>query len=640
MAKIQRKVHDSNIVLYNHQKEAMRALDKADAGGKFSGIVVLPTGGGKTITASYWLTKNAIDKHAKVLWIAHRKQLLEQAYAAFERCATQDLLPGVAEYNMRIVSGEHDETTLISAEDDVLIVMRNSLQNDPTVLGKWLWNYSGIVYLVIDECHHAAAATYQKVYNYLLQWVAAKDGRDLKTIGLTATPYRTVESETWLLEKVFKDNILYKTDLQELIQKRILAKPILEEVYTNSSMGGELTEKEIKEINENDMIPELFAEEIAVNAKRNQIMVQTYYDYRKKYGKTIVFALNRAQAVDLSRRFANKGIKAEVVISKGYNTQITLEDEDNAKKIELFKNGPLDVLINVMILTEGTDLPKTHTVFLARPTTSKILMTQMIGRALRGEAAGGTKEAYVVSFVDDWLDKINWVSPSQLEEFSQAGIPVSNRIYNEVQEKITIREDAIQAAVDKSMAFLGDTSYQVKEIDASNVDTDLRKKENAQLFFTELVNTYPHFQYNEKSNEIVSDDGLLIVSIDEDDGEPIVYLKEENDLVMQTVPNIYEYLTNYFFKQETTEKSVPAVKNVHQKIRKNEVKYDSKMGDVLKFCLDKDAISVSLLQRKFGMGYARAGRIIDDLEELGIVEKHTGSKPRKINHTELMKVIS
>lgn len=119
MAKIQRKVHDSNIVLYNHQKEAMRALDKADVGGKFSGIIVLPTGGGKTITASYWLTKNAIDKHAKVLWIAHRKQLLEQAYSAFEKCATQDLLTDAAEYSMRIVSGEHDEPSQVSSKDDM-----------------------------------------------------------------------------------------------------------------------------------------------------------------------------------------------------------------------------------------------------------------------------------------------------------------------------------------------------------------------------------------------------------------------------------------------------------------------------------------------------------------------------------------
>lgn len=85
MARIQRKAHDSSVVLYNHQKEAMCALNKANIGGEFSGIIVLPTGGGKTITASYWLTKNAINRHAKIIWVAHRKQLLEQAYGCLKR---------------------------------------------------------------------------------------------------------------------------------------------------------------------------------------------------------------------------------------------------------------------------------------------------------------------------------------------------------------------------------------------------------------------------------------------------------------------------------------------------------------------------------------------------------------------------
>lgn len=107
----------------------------------------------------------------------------------------------------------------------------------------------------------------------------------------------------------------------------------------------------------------------------------------------------------------------------------------------------------------------------------------------------------------------------------------------------------------------------------------------------------------------------------------------------QTVPNIYEYLTNYFFKRETTENSVQVNNNAYKEIRENEIKYDKKMEDVLKFCMNRDTVSVSLLQRKFGMGYARAGRIVDDLERLGIVEKFAGSKPRKINHTELEKVI-
>ena len=97
-------------------------------------------------------------------------------------------------------------------------------------------------------------------------------------------------------------------------------------------------------------------------------------------------------------------------------TGITVSNEDNERKIEQYRNGEIQVLINVNILTEGTDIPKTHTVFLTRPTVSRTLMTQMVGRALRGLKAGGTKEAYIVTFIDNWNDKIAWVNPESLTD--------------------------------------------------------------------------------------------------------------------------------------------------------------------------------------------------------------------------------
>ena len=66
---------------YEHQKMAMQALDKMNQEAAFSTLVVIPTGGGKTYTASMWLLKNAIDKKKKILWIAHRQMLLDQAAA-------------------------------------------------------------------------------------------------------------------------------------------------------------------------------------------------------------------------------------------------------------------------------------------------------------------------------------------------------------------------------------------------------------------------------------------------------------------------------------------------------------------------------------------------------------------------------
>ena len=94
-----------------------------------------------------------------------------------------------------------------------------------------------------------------------------------------------------------------------------------------------------------------------------------------------------------------------------YGSFAQAESESISKNIlwgkeKAYREGKVKVLVNVNILTEGVDLPQTKTVFLARPTVSTILMTQMIGRALRGEAAGGTSSAYIVSFVDNWNEHI------------------------------------------------------------------------------------------------------------------------------------------------------------------------------------------------------------------------------------------
>ena len=71
--------------LYEHQEEAVKKLDAMDKKGEFRTLLVLPTGGGKTLTAAHWLLRNAVDKGKKILWIAHRHLLLEQAAEAFAR---------------------------------------------------------------------------------------------------------------------------------------------------------------------------------------------------------------------------------------------------------------------------------------------------------------------------------------------------------------------------------------------------------------------------------------------------------------------------------------------------------------------------------------------------------------------------
>lgn len=82
--------------------------------------------------------------------------------------------------------------------------------------------------------------------------------------------------------------------------------------------------------------------------------------------------------------------------------------------IRSFREGRLDVLVNVQMLTEGVDVPAVKTVFLTKPTMSEILMRQMIGRALRGPASGGAENAFLVSFEDHWEKFRDWDSPFDL----------------------------------------------------------------------------------------------------------------------------------------------------------------------------------------------------------------------------------
>lgn len=410
---------------YNHQKDAMAKLNLIDQEESFSTLVVLPTGGGKTYTASTWLLKNAIDKKKKIIWIAHRQMLLDQAAESFQKFAYAEAMPHISEFTYRIVSGStnHDRSIDISPKDNILILSKDSIGRNLPVLDSWLKDEKE-VYLVIDEAHHATAKTYRKIIKYVEERVT-----NMKLLGLTATPFRTAKEEEGLLSKIFKDGvdvsgnvvkgdlgITYQIGLKELINARILSTPIFECKYTDEDYGSNLGLDALEHIQRLDVLPEEIATEIASSAARNKLIVDTYVNKAKEYEQTIVFAVNINHAIALNKLFDKAGVKSDYIVSdiRDVVTGVTVSREDNERKLQLYRDGKLQVLINVNILTEGVDLPQTKTVFLARPTVSKILMTQMVGRALRGTAAGGTSDAYIVSFVDQWNENIAWCNPASL----------------------------------------------------------------------------------------------------------------------------------------------------------------------------------------------------------------------------------
>ena len=137
---------------YEHQRKAMECLDIIDKLDDYSTLVVLPTGGGKTYTVSSWLLKAALNKHKKILWIAHRQTLLDQAAESFRKFAYAENMPNVSSFKYRIVSGSinHDRTIDIVGSDNLLIASKDSLGRNLPSLDSWLSDEKE-VYLVIDD---------------------------------------------------------------------------------------------------------------------------------------------------------------------------------------------------------------------------------------------------------------------------------------------------------------------------------------------------------------------------------------------------------------------------------------------------------------------------------------------------------
>ncbi|WP_346292803.1 DEAD/DEAH box helicase family protein [Sphaerothrix gracilis] len=454
--------------LYVHQNEAIKALDKINRS-SFEGLLVLPTGGGKTLTAIHWLLRNFIDKRKKVLWIAHRHELLDQAAETLQFSAYTSLLNNIDEFRYRVISGhpKHDRPVNIDPSDDIIVASKDSLNGGLKYLtNNWI-NHADTILLVVDEAHHATAKTYRKLITNIKQNFSDRGkSSNFRMLGLTATPFRTDEGEQGLLKKVFPDDIIFSEHLRTLITRGILSEPIFENLETNLDFHQTLNDKDIRAIENFDKIPKKVAENIAISKVRNQRIVQHYINNREKYKPLLVFAIDVAHAIALNAVFRSKGVESEFVVGKivDINTGVTTSPKENSEKIKRFRAGEIEVLINVEMLTEGVDLPNVQTVFLTRPTTSTILMTQMIGRALRGKTAGGTEKAYVVSFIDNWEDKINWVNPEKLHldedtEHIEKNVETMKRIarlisIEKIEEFARMMDDSIDTTTLEKLYFL------------------------------------------------------------------------------------------------------------------------------------------------------------------------------------------
>lgn len=313
-----------------------------------STLIVLPTGLGKTVVFSEIVRRM---QPARSIVIAHREELIFQAAEKIER------VTGVAG---GIEMGENHATGFFG-EPPPYVVSTVQTQcsggDGGGRMTKFLPEDFGLV--VIDEAHHATSATYKRVINYYRQ------NPNCKILGVTATPDRADEEA---LGQVF-DSVAYEYQILQAIRSGWLV-PIQQQMVTVGSMDFSNIKTTAGDLNQGELA-EVMEEERNLQAVA-QPSVEICGDKR-----AIVFAATVKQAERLAEIINRyKPDTASWICGK-------TDKDDRRRILKDFKDGRLQFVVNVGVLTEGFDDSGVEVIVMARPTKSRALYAQMAGRGTR-----------------------------------------------------------------------------------------------------------------------------------------------------------------------------------------------------------------------------------------------------------------
>jgi superfamily II DNA or RNA helicase len=421
---------------FPHQMAAFEALNNTftmPVTGYKGSLLVLPTGGGKTFTSVNWISRVVLSRNIKVLWLAQSSYLLTQATQSFNDEAS-NIAHTRKNLKIRTVSSSstHANSGSIELTDDVVIVTTQTaifdIQKDAIGFKGEAVKYKphqwidackdSELFVVLDEAHHAPAFGCRSLLMELKNIVP-----NLYILGLTATPTHNDQRIRGWLEKIFDLGICYQADINQLYASNILALPTIIEKMTGRDMS--VDDKLYDRItNQHKDLPDNIIDQLANDSSRNNYIIDDYLKSRNEYGKTIIFSDRWFQCEYMVGKLKENGVKADCIytISSGIHEasadgQGRRDNKQNEEALRNFRDGKIDVLVNVKMLTEGVDIPDVKTVVLTRNTTSGILLTQMIGRALRGKKAGGganKDRANIVMFIDNWKRLLPFANVSNL----------------------------------------------------------------------------------------------------------------------------------------------------------------------------------------------------------------------------------
>ena len=339
------------IKLRSYQRDLLQQVQTALAADTKTRVMMqLPTGGGKTVIAGAlladWLTGGR-----KAVWLTHRRELAEQTCwmltdAHISAMTDVKWTPGT-------------DAPAMSGGAVILMAQTVGRRTD----GMEIWNgYNADDLMVIDEAHHAAAEGWERA---MKQWPG-------RIIGMTATPWRLSKKEGF--DHLFDELLCgpQVADLQAddwLCDAQTLLPPPGQRIIGGEvDRTGDYTDRGIEQANRNH--PDVMTAGVLEFWQKD-------FDDRP----TVAYAVSVDHARNLARVFNDTGIPAAVILGD-------TSSEERSKAIANFREGTLKVLVNVVVATEGFDLPDASCIVIARPTMSLALYLQMVGRGLRPKDGG------------------------------------------------------------------------------------------------------------------------------------------------------------------------------------------------------------------------------------------------------------
>jgi superfamily II DNA or RNA helicase/HKD family nuclease len=315
------------------QVEALERLEATYEEGYDKAMVVMATGLGKTYLAAFFACR-----FQKVLFIAHREEILRQAKRSFQRVISNKTF-GIYDRNEK----EKDADIIFAS------IFTLSMKKHLKAFSKYTFDL-----IIIDEFHHAAARSYQRVLDYF---------EPKFLLGITATPDRNDNKDVYA---ICDGNVAYKIDFIEAVQRGWLAPFRYYGVYDDTDyskikwLGNRYDEAELLQV----QLREEMADKI----------LKAWEKYKKT--RTLVFCSSIKQADFLSEYFRKRNYRTVSLHSK--QTDIPRD-----RAIAMLEKGELDAIFTVDLFNEGVDIPSVDTLLFVRPTESLTVFTQQVGRGLR-----------------------------------------------------------------------------------------------------------------------------------------------------------------------------------------------------------------------------------------------------------------